>query len=137
MKRSIPTALGLVLIVATAGHSVRASDSGGGCGSDPAKPATAWQGSATCHFQFRGFPLIARGNATKNGTATVHVWISLTETSPPIVECRASGTNTASCQSGFPDSTTNIDVGQPLQTISCHVEGAATGHYWCQSASGR
>jgi len=136
-RRSLRIGIAAAILLGATGQSAPASDAGAGCGSDPAKPATKWTTSSPrqCHFQFRGFPLIARGDATATGTASVHVWISLVQGGPPLVECSRSANGSAGCQTGVPDSTTPVQV-QPLQTIWCHVQGVGTGNYWCQSAYG-
>lgn len=124
------------MLAAVAGGPASAGDAGGGCGSDPSKPATQWVARAKCHFQFRGFPLLMRGSATATGTANVRVWISAVENGPALpAGCSATGNGSASCQAGFPDSSTMIDLKQ-LQTIWCNVEGRSSGQYWCQSAGG-
>lgn len=136
IQRSIRIALAAGMLVAATGHAASATDNGASCGSDPAKPSTMWKGSALCHFEFRGLPLIVRGTATATGTARVRVWISATQGGPPILECQGTGSGSASCQAGLPDSSTNLGQLPPLQLLFCQVQGVSTGHYRCQSSFG-
>lgn len=136
MKVGRTIAVAVAMMAVSAGQPASADDEGGGCGSDPSKPATRWVATAACHFQFRGFPLLVRGSATATGVAGVRVWISAVKDGPAILaECRAAGDGSASCRGGFPDSGPMIDIEQ-LHSIWCNVEGRSEGQYWCQSALG-
>lgn len=135
-QRSLRIAFAAGLIAAATGQAAPAADAGSSCGSDVTRDSTKWVGSAKCHFEFRGLPLIVIGSATATGTASVRVWISATDGGPPIVECQASRSGSTGCQAGIPDSSTRWGQLPPLQLLFCKVQGVSTGHYRCQSSFG-
>lgn len=116
----------------------RAPDAGASCGrTDPDRP---WRSEHSCHFWFRGLPLLVWGNAG-GPQASVRVWISLHEdpaVGVPLVECSDQGGSSASCSEGLPDETGDYPwpTGARFLTLWCHVEGNPSGTYQCVSGLG-
>lgn len=100
-----------------------------------------WPRASTCHFWFRGFPLLVSGEATTGGSdAWVRIWVTLaddTEGLAPLVECTARGTHTT-CSNGFPDETSEPPWYGSANALpfTCHVEGHGSGEFRCKSGSG-
>ena len=124
--------LGALLLLALGIPSASPGFDGTGCGGE-------YQETADCRFLFKGTPIIYRGDALADGTATVRVWITL-DGYPEIelFSCEASGDGLATCDDGFPDQTTVMDLPPqiPRLALRCYVEGISEGQYLCQSGTG-